>query len=284
MIVPRLVGIPPGVEAPVPQAFPRRGRRALFLAGAVWVSLLLRLSTDRAGARGAAPARPPQATGALVMRFVFVFLAVSIVGQGLLGQVDARGAAAPPNIVWIVGEDLGPELRCYGDEQAITPNLDRLAREGVRLHPGLHACPGLCPQPLRADHRAVSDEPRHPPHAVHPAEAAADVHGLPARGRLPVCWPTRTPFGKTDFNFAVPPAAFDVVTDWTRAVPRDRPFFGFFNITTSHESQIRPAPQMARNLASFPPMSGTTRPGSASRPIIRTRRWCDATWPTTTTW
>src|SRR5690606_34506146 len=30
---------------------------------------------------------------------------------------------------------------------------------------------------------------------------------------------------------------------------RDRPFFGFYNVTTSHESQIRaPAPALARNL------------------------------------
>jgi uncharacterized sulfatase len=69
-----------------------------------------------------------------------------------------------------------------------------------------------------------------------------------------VCWPTRTRFGKTDFNFAVHPGAFDVIDDWTGAIPRDRPFFGFFNIETSHESQIRaPAAQQARNLASLMP-------------------------------
>ena len=39
----------------------------------------------------------------------------------------------PPKVVWIVGEDLGPELGCYGDTNAITPNLDRLARQGVRF-------------------------------------------------------------------------------------------------------------------------------------------------------
>lgn len=68
-----------------------------------------------------------------------------------------------------------------------------------------------------------------------------------------ICWPTRSRFGKTDFNFAIPAGAFDVVTDWTQDVPKV-PFFGFFNITTSHESQIRaPAPAMARNLARVTP-------------------------------
>jgi len=42
-------------------------------------------------------------------------------------------AADRPNIIWIVGEDLGPELRCYDDSYSHTPNIDRLAREGARF-------------------------------------------------------------------------------------------------------------------------------------------------------
>ena len=41
-------------------------------------------------------------------------------------------ASQRPNIVWIIGEDMGPELGCYGDRNAITPNMDRLAKEGAR--------------------------------------------------------------------------------------------------------------------------------------------------------
>ena len=46
-----------------------------------------------------------------------------------------QGQQAPmrPNILWLIAEDLGPQLRCYGDNQAFTPNLDRLARDGVRF-------------------------------------------------------------------------------------------------------------------------------------------------------
>ena len=40
--------------------------------------------------------------------------------------------AAKPNILWIIGEDFSPELGCYGDTLVSTPNLDRLAAEGVR--------------------------------------------------------------------------------------------------------------------------------------------------------
>jgi N-sulfoglucosamine sulfohydrolase len=37
------------------------------------------------------------------------------------------------NILWLVAEDFGPELACYGTEQVSSPNLDRLAARGVRF-------------------------------------------------------------------------------------------------------------------------------------------------------
>ena len=43
-------------------------------------------------------------------------------------------AAAPPNIVLILADDLGyGDLGCYGHPQAKTPVIDRLAKEGVRF-------------------------------------------------------------------------------------------------------------------------------------------------------
>lgn len=42
--------------------------------------------------------------------------------------------ASPPNIVFILADDLGyGELGCYGQTKIKTPNLDRLATQGVRL-------------------------------------------------------------------------------------------------------------------------------------------------------
>ena len=38
-----------------------------------------------------------------------------------------------PNIVWISTEDIGPNLGCYGDPDAITPTLDKLASHGARF-------------------------------------------------------------------------------------------------------------------------------------------------------
>lgn len=37
-----------------------------------------------------------------------------------------------PNILFMIAEDMCPNLGCYGDPDAITPNLDALAEEGLR--------------------------------------------------------------------------------------------------------------------------------------------------------
>jgi arylsulfatase A-like enzyme len=59
--------------------------------------------------------------------------------QRILGLLSLLALVSPsvhasdrPNILWLVAEDLGPELGCYGTEQVWTPNLDRLAASGVR--------------------------------------------------------------------------------------------------------------------------------------------------------
>src|SRR5262245_14843466 len=36
-----------------------------------------------------------------------------------------------PNILWLIAEDMGPHLACYGAKEVSTPHADRLAAEGV---------------------------------------------------------------------------------------------------------------------------------------------------------
>ena len=51
-----------------------------------------------------------------------------------LGACSATAAAAPPNVVLIYADDLGyGDLGCYGATKIATPNVDRLAREGLRF-------------------------------------------------------------------------------------------------------------------------------------------------------
>ena len=49
----------------------------------------------------------------------------------LVGGFCRPLAAEVPNIVWILGEDICPDLACYGTKGVKTPHLDRLAAEGI---------------------------------------------------------------------------------------------------------------------------------------------------------
>src|SRR3954464_12688904 len=43
-------------------------------------------------------------------------------------------AVEKPNLIWIMADDLGyGDLGCYGQKVIQTPNLDRMAREGMRF-------------------------------------------------------------------------------------------------------------------------------------------------------
>ncbi len=66
---------------------------------------------------------------------------------GSTGSVSAAPADPPrPNIIVIVADDLGwADLGCYGSTFHETPNLDALARRGVRFANGYAACPVCSP-------------------------------------------------------------------------------------------------------------------------------------------
>ncbi|MEK7995167.1 MAG: sulfatase-like hydrolase/transferase, partial [Planctomycetota bacterium] len=78
---------------------------------------------------------------------------VRAVGFGAVGwavsQVAAGAEAAGdgrPNIVFIMADDLGSaELGCYGNTFNETPNLDRLAKQGVRFTDAYAAAPVCSP-------------------------------------------------------------------------------------------------------------------------------------------
>lgn len=72
--------------------------------------------------------RPPITANAYALLAPMAFLVVATI-------LSATGVRADdlPNVLLIVSEDNGPELGCYGDPYVRTPNLDRLAEQGVRF-------------------------------------------------------------------------------------------------------------------------------------------------------
>ena len=58
-----------------------------------------------------------------------------LTGGALLAQGTALWgqASQQPNIIWITCEDISPYMSVYGDRVVSTPNIDRLASEGMRF-------------------------------------------------------------------------------------------------------------------------------------------------------
>jgi arylsulfatase A-like enzyme len=76
------------------------------------------------------------------MQFL-LFRAVALLAVAI---AVSTARAAPPNIVLIVSDDQGyHDLGCFGSDEVLTPNLDRLAREGVRLTDFYVAWPACTP-------------------------------------------------------------------------------------------------------------------------------------------
>lgn len=110
-----------------------------------------------------------------------------------------------PNILWILGEDRGPELSCYGRPLVRTPNLDRIANEGVRFtrahttapvcssgrsafHVGLYqTCKGT------HDHRSHRDDEYELPGGAQTVAERLEAAGQPFFAQLNFAAPHRGP-------------------------------------------------------------------------------------------
>ena len=60
------------------------------------------------------------------------FAIVSAIAFFLAAFAPLGAAEKQPNILWLVNEDHGPHVGCYGDSYADTPTFDALAAKGIR--------------------------------------------------------------------------------------------------------------------------------------------------------
>ncbi|SFF55230.1 sulfatase family protein [Thermoflexibacter ruber] len=157
--------------------------------------------------------------------------------------------ASKPNILWITCEDMSPRLSAYGDSTVPTPNIDRLAKEGVR-YTNMYSVSGVCAPSRSAiitgmyptsigshNMRTLYNTlvPDLPPYSVvTPPEVKCFSEYLRKEGYY--C----TNNEKTDYQFETPISAWDEsskTAHWRNR--RDgQPFFAIFNFTTTHESQV----------------------------------------------
>jgi arylsulfatase A-like enzyme len=161
------------------------------------------------------------------------------------------------NILWLSVEDMSPHLNCYGDSTVPTPNINRLAAEGVR-YTNAYATYGVC-APSR--HTIIT--------GMYPTSTGAmamrtwtrtsalDQVTDPELLNIPVYEATPPPEvkcfseyfraagyyctnnSKTDYQFRPPLTAWDESSKeahWRKRPDDDMPFFAVFNNTTTHES------------------------------------------------
>lgn len=167
-------------------------------------------------------------------------LAVLLLVNLLIGPSHPSARAAErPNLLWISLEDTGPDLGCYDDEYAVTPNIDRLAAQGCRYtnvftHAGVCApsrsglITGMYPTTMGTHYMRCKGVP--------PPYVKCFTEYLRAAGYY--C----TNDNKTDYNFDAPLTAWDDTkkgAHWRNRPTKETPFFAVINLTSTHESQIR---------------------------------------------
>ena len=151
----------------------------------------------------------------------------------------------PPNILWITVEDISPNLGCYGDTLAHTPNLDALASKGFRYNNAIASAPvcaparnsiitGMYPSSLGTLHMRSFSKAMKSSGRI-PAEIKLYPEVLRSAGYY--C----TNNDKEDYNFNLKREIWDEsskTAHWKNRPNKSTPFFSIFNLTMTHESCI----------------------------------------------
>lgn len=166
---------------------------------------------------------------------------------GALSNLFVKSAHAAdgqerPNILWIDTEDLSPDIGCYGEPLVKTPNIDKLAGDGVRFTNAFVTAP-VCSASRSAvvtgmyqtsigihHHRSNRDNPL-------PDGIEIFTHYLRKAGYFTCNGQALTDGrkGKLDYNFKMDfDEAFDG-TDWSQRKP-GQPFFAEMHFSETHRA------------------------------------------------
>jgi uncharacterized sulfatase len=177
------------------------------------------------------------------------FLKTMTAGAAILGlprQSLTQASSEPnpvtrPNILWISCEDISPDLGCYGDDYAVTPNIDRLAEQGCRYTNAFVPFPvcaptrssvitGMYPGTLGSMHMRTSLQ-------GYECVPPAYVRCFPEYLRIAGYYCSN--HTKTDYQFGLPFTTWDAKRgSWrNKDRPEDAPFFSVINLAVTHESK-----------------------------------------------
>lgn len=155
------------------------------------------------------------------------------------GCQSEKTAERPPNILWILAEDLSPDLGCYDYPLVRTPHVDALAARGVRFTRAFTTAPmctpsrtalatGMYQTSINAHHMRYPDALRNDlPDAVVPLNEL-----LRRQGYLTANLKEGPGTGKTDWSFRSDVAPYDVQS-WD-SLSTDQPFFAVINLRLTH--------------------------------------------------
>lgn len=150
-------------------------------------------------------------------------------------------ATDKPNILWLTSEDHGPEMGCYGDQNAFTPNVDGLAAKGMIFRMAWSVAPVSAP----ARTAIIS--------GMYPSSTGSEhmrsMQPMPEGTRMFPSFLRKAGYyctnnSKEDYNLLKSNDVWDESSrkaHW-RNRSLNQPFFAVFNSTKSHESQIRKRP------------------------------------------
>jgi len=173
-------------------------------------------------------------------RFLFATLILAV----YTAVPRAQTAEPRPNILWISSEDHGPQMGCYGDTFATTPNVDRLATKGMIYRRVWSNAPVCAPA------RTTIISGMYPPSTG--SEHMRSLVAYPAGKKMFPQFLREAGYYcsnnvKEDYNLAKPGEVWDESSGkahWRKRAA-GQPFFAVMNSTRSHESQIRTRPHAA---------------------------------------
>ena len=192
----------------------------------------------------------------LVMAYASIALFFCCLCMPALAQEQAQ-PAKPLNIVWLSVEDMSPWIGPYGDHTVPTPNLDKLAAQGVTYDNAFATSPVCAParsslitgafctrigtmQMRNGSRSGAADGQDYAQIPLYEGLPPAWVRCFPEHLRVAGYYCTNN--SKKDYQFKDPVTVWDESSGkatWKNR-EEDQPFFAVFNHTGTHESQAFP--------------------------------------------